>query len=80
MRIAVSESYLTRTFRRDLGIAPWEYLTRYRIEQAKALLRVTNLTVTEIAHRVGYNDSAYFSRVFHQETGRSPVTFRRQVR
>ncbi len=78
--VAVSESYLTRTFRRDLGIAPWEYLTRYRIEQAKALLRVTNLTVTEIAHQVGYNDSAYFSRVFHQETGRSPVTFRRQVR
>jgi signal transduction histidine kinase/AraC-like DNA-binding protein/ABC-type sugar transport system substrate-binding protein len=80
VRIAVSESYLTRTFRRDLGITPWEYLTRYRIEQAKSLLRVTNLTVTEIAHRVGYNDSAYFSRVFHQETGRSPVTFRRQAR
>jgi signal transduction histidine kinase/AraC-like DNA-binding protein len=78
--VAVSESYLTRTFRRDLGIAPWEYLTRYRIEQAKALLRVTNLTVTEIAHQVGYNDSAYFSRVFHQETGRSPLAFRRQVR
>ncbi len=77
---AVSESYLTRVFRRDLGIAPWEYLTRYRVEQAKTLLRVTNLTVTEIAHRAGYNDSAYFSRVFHQETGRSPLTFRRQVR
>jgi signal transduction histidine kinase/AraC-like DNA-binding protein len=78
--VSVSESYLTRMFRRDLGIAPWEYLTRYRIEQARALLRVTNLTVTEIAHQVGYNDSAYFSRVFHQETGRSPLAFRRQVR
>ena len=78
--VAVSESHLTRTFRRDLGIAPWEYLTRYRVEQAKALLRVTNLTVTEIAYQVGYNDSAYFSRVFHEETGRSPLAFRRQVR
>jgi AraC-like DNA-binding protein len=78
--VAVSESYLTRVFRRDLGIGPWEYLTRLRIERAKALLRLTNLTVTEIANQIGYNDSAYFSRVFHQETGRSPLIFRRQVR
>lgn len=78
--LAASESYLTRVFRRDLGIAPWEYLTRFRIEQAKSLLRITNLTVTEIANRVGYNDGGYFSRVFHQEAGRSPVSFRREVR
>ncbi len=78
--VAVSESYLTRIFRRDLGIAPWEYLARYRVERAKELLRITNATVTEIANQVGYNDGAYFSRVFHQETGRSPLAFRRQVR
>lgn len=78
--VAVSESYLTRVFRRDLGIAPWEYLTRFRVERAKEMLRVTNQTVTEISHRIGYNDAAYFTRVFHQETGRSPLTFRRQAR
>jgi iron complex transport system substrate-binding protein len=71
---------LSRVFRRDLGIGPWEYLTRFRIEQAKTLLRVSALTVTEIALRVGYSDSGYFSRVFHQETGRSPVNFRREIR
>jgi AraC-like DNA-binding protein len=79
-RVWSSESYLTRVFRRDLGIGPWEYLTRFRIEQAKSLLRMTSLTVTEIANRIGYNDSAYFSRVFRQETGRSPVSFRRVSR
>ena len=78
--VATSESYLSRVFRRDLGIGPWEYLTRFRIEQAKTLLRVSALTVTEIALRVGYGDSGYFSRVFHQETGRSPVNFRREIR
>ena len=78
--VAVCERHLTHVFRRDLGITPWEYLTRSRIEQAKTLLRVTNLTATEIAGRVGYNDGAYFSRVFHRETGRSPCAFRRQVR
>lgn len=78
--VAVSESYLTRVFRRDLGITPWEYLTRLRMERAKNLLRGTALTITEIANRVGYNDGAYFSRVFHQETGRSPLAFRRAMR
>lgn len=78
--LAVSESYLTRVFHRDLGITPWEYLTRLRIERAKELLVSTHLTVTAIANEVGYNDGAYFSRVFRQETGRSPLDFRQQVR
>jgi len=78
--IAVSESYLTRVFRRDLGISPREYLVRYRVARAKELLRLTNHSVTEIAHQIGYDDSAYFSRVFREETGRSPLVFRRQVR
>lgn len=80
VQMAVSESYLTRIFHRDLGITPWEYLTRSRIGRAKELLRLSRLTITEIASQVGYNDSGYFSRVFHQQTGRSPLTFRRQVR
>lgn len=78
--MAVSESHLTRVFRRDLGITPWEYLTRLRIQRAKELLISTHLTVTAIANEVGYNDGAYFSRVFRQETGRSPLDFRHQVR
>lgn len=78
--VAASESYLTRVFHRDLGITPWEYLTRLRIDQAKDLLHTTSLTIAEIANQVGYNDGAYFSRVFHQETGRSPLAFRHYKR
>ena len=77
--IAVCERHLTYIFRRDLGITPWEYLTRFRIEQAMRLLHITDLTATEIAGRVGYNDGGYFCRVFHRETGYSPCLFRRQV-
>jgi AraC-like DNA-binding protein len=77
-RLSVSDGYLTLVFRRDLGITPREYLGRYRIERAKLLLQTTNLSVTEIANQVGFNDGAYFSRVFHQETGRCPLAFRRQ--
>jgi AraC-like DNA-binding protein len=41
-------------------------------------LASTDKTITEIAMEVGFSDSNYFSRVFHQETGISPLTFRRK--
>jgi len=75
--LGVNEHYLSRVFRRELGLTPWQYLTRHRIRQAQRLLRSSHATVTEIASQVGYNDAAYFSRVFRKETGQSPRAFRR---
>lgn len=77
--LSVTPGYLTQHFRRELGITPWEYLTRVRIERAKALLSAGRLSITEIAGEVGYNDAAYFSRVFVRETGRTPRAFRQQA-
>jgi YesN/AraC family two-component response regulator len=51
-------------------------LNRSRVKQAKALVVSTELKVTEIAFRVGFDDPAYFSRVFRRYTGRSPRAFR----
>ncbi|MEJ5315199.1 MAG: substrate-binding domain-containing protein [Anaerolinea sp.] len=75
--VNISEDYLTFCFRQELGTTPIKYLQRYRIHQAKKLLKETELSVTEIAMRVGFSDSGYFSRIFHRETGRSPEAFRR---
>jgi signal transduction histidine kinase/ABC-type sugar transport system substrate-binding protein/AraC-like DNA-binding protein len=77
--LSVTPGYLTQQFRQELGITPWEYLTRVRIERAKQLLAASRLSVTEIAGEVGYNDAAYFSRVFVRETGRTPRSFRQQA-
>jgi AraC-like DNA-binding protein len=74
--IGVSGSYLTKIFRKELGISPWEYLNRYRIKQAKELLRQTDKSVTAIAFEVGFNDPAYFNRVFHKIVGKSPGRYR----
>jgi signal transduction histidine kinase/DNA-binding LacI/PurR family transcriptional regulator/AraC-like DNA-binding protein len=74
--IGVSQDYLSRVFNRELGLSPWSYLNRYRIGQAKALLRGTSDSVQAIAHQVGFKDQAYFSRVFHSLTGVSPRAFR----
>jgi signal transduction histidine kinase/AraC-like DNA-binding protein/ABC-type sugar transport system substrate-binding protein len=75
--VGLVEDYLTHCFRQELGMTPIAYLNRYRITQAKRLLRETDQSITEIALTVGFSDSSYFSRVFRRETGLSPDAFRR---
>ncbi len=76
--VGVSEDYLGRVFSRELGLTPWEYLNRYRILQAKSLLLNTTGNIGSISRQVGFNDQAYFSRVFRKVTGQSPQAFRKQ--
>lgn len=77
--IGVSKNYLVKNFHQEIGISPWEYLNRYRIKEARRLLGVTDLTITEIAAQVGFDDPAYFSRVFKVQTGQSPKEYRSQA-
>lgn len=74
--IGVSGNYLSEIFGRELGLSPWEYLNRYRIKRAKDLLRQTDKSVTAIAFEVGFDDPAYFSRVFRKWVGTSPSQYR----
>ncbi len=76
--IGVSEGYLSRCFTQETGLSLIQYLTRYRIQQARQLLVSSDMTVTEIALEVGFSDSNYFSRVFRREVGVSPLTYRRR--
>jgi YesN/AraC family two-component response regulator len=76
--ISIADDYLTFCFRQELGTTPIKYLQRYRINRAKTLLKEGTLSITEIAGRVGFSDSSYFSRIFHRETGISPEEFRRR--
>jgi signal transduction histidine kinase/DNA-binding response OmpR family regulator len=75
--INISEDYLTFCFRQEMGTTPIRYLQRYRVKQAKRLLKDSSKTITEISMDVGFSDSGYFSRIFHRETGMSPEQFRR---
>ena len=75
--VNISEDYLTYCFRLELGTTPMQYLQRYRVNQAKLLLKNSQKSITEIALEVGFTDSGYFSRVFHRQTGMSPEGFRR---
>ncbi len=75
--VGLSERHLTRCFRQETGLTPIEYLNRYRVKRAKALLEAGDKSVTEVAMEVGFSTSGYFTRVFRQEVGVSPRAYRR---
>ncbi|HOT90624.1 MAG TPA: ATP-binding protein [Anaerolineae bacterium] len=77
--VGVSENYLTRIFGRELGLSPWDYLNRYRVKQARELLLRTNDSIAVVALKVGFEDPAYFSRVFRKQVGVSPSLFRQKA-
>lgn len=76
----ISPSYLSRRFREYTGVSFKKYLTWVRMEAAKMLLKETQLSIVEIAERVGYTDSNYFSVCFKRLTGLSPSLYRTQER
>ncbi|HBF39325.1 MAG TPA: hypothetical protein DDW50_18650 [Firmicutes bacterium] len=77
---AVNPTYLSASFVKHCGINFLEYLTNYRMIKAKELLKQTNLQIQEIAIQVGYNDIAYFNRVFRRETAQTPGACRANFR
>lgn len=75
--VNISEDYLTRIFRKEIGISPWDYLNRYRIQLASTLLTGTGMSMSEVAHETGFQDQAYFCRVFKKIKGISPRQLRK---
>lgn len=58
------------------NLSPIEYLRNYRIEKGAYLLEISDMSITEIAYEVGFNDASYFSKVFGQLIGCSPQNYR----
>jgi AraC-like DNA-binding protein len=76
----VSAGHLGETFKKRTGLTIHQYVTKLRIERARALLEETELSVTEICHRAGFEDSGYLTRVFKRATGVTPRAYREQCR
>jgi transcriptional regulator GlxA family with amidase domain len=72
----VSQAHFARSFAEAFGAPPHRYLLTRRIERAKALLRDTDLPVTEIAFQTGWNSLGTFGRTFRDITGESPGELR----
>jgi len=68
----VSEAHFARSFKQAFGVPPHRYLLTRRIERATALLRDTDLAITEIAFRTGWKSLGTFGRTFRDVIGESP--------
>lgn len=79
-RTAVSRSVLDDRFRQVLGRSPIRYLTEWRMHLAQELLATADLTVYDIARRVGYRSEEAFSRAFKRECGAAPSHWRDSAR
>jgi transcriptional regulator GlxA family with amidase domain len=77
---AVSEAHFARSFKQAFGIPPHRYLLTRRIERATALLRDTELSITEIAFQTGWESLGTFGRTFRDVTGENPGAIRWRAR
>lgn len=79
-RLEVSEKTITNRIRRHCHQTFTEFLQTCRIEEAKSLLETTDLTIKEVAARVGFQSLRALDRVFQSYEGHSPTQYRRMIR
>jgi two-component system response regulator YesN len=75
--VGYSDSYFSRLFKEVTGSRFSDYLNEYRIERAKKMMGNYQLTLGEIAARVGFEDVSYFSQVFHRIEEITPSQYRK---
>src|SRR5690606_7259061 len=78
-KAAMGRTAFATRFREVVGQTPLEYITAWRMQLGKRLLRETRLSLEQIASRVGYESSASFSRVFTRQVGERPGAYRRRL-
>lgn len=74
--IHINESYLSKLFKKELGVGFTDYLNSLRIQKSVELLSQPDMNLLEIAGRVGFDDQSYFTKVFKKITGKTPRQFK----
>lgn len=70
--LLVNQTYLRKMFKSEMNMTLSEYITQYRMERAKSLIKENHLKLAVVAEQVGYSDVSYFSKCFKKYYGVSP--------
>ena len=73
--VYLNPDYLTKLFRKQMGVTLGEYILQKRLALAKQLLLNTNLSILDISERVGITDASYFIRTFKKQIGSTPQQY-----
>ncbi len=76
----LSRAHFARAFRRTVGISPHQWLLRYRVDQAKAMMLEGSSSIAGTALACGFADQSHLTRIFTRVTGVSPAAWRREHR
>lgn len=77
---SMSKFHFCRFFYRHAGLSPIKFLNQARIEKAKEYLQKERITISEVSHKVGYNDLGTFIRQFKKLTGLTPSAYQESCR
>lgn len=77
--VFLNQEYLSRLFKTETGRTLSNYIAWEKIEQAKEMLRSTDIPIGIIAQKTGYTNFSYFSQVFKRSTGLSPLEYRKSA-
>jgi AraC family transcriptional regulator len=78
LRVSLSPAHLQRLFKQETGAQLGSFVVERRLQKAAQLLTVSNMSIKEIAHTVGYRHHSSFVRAFHRRFARAPKQFRSQ--
>lgn len=78
--VCLSGEYIGRLFKKDVGVSMSAYINSLRVDKAKELLRLTDLTVSEISSKVGFHNLNYFFVLFQKHFSVSPRKYRLSLR
>ena len=78
--VGVSDRHLNRCFLVETGLSPTAYLNRFRLQQARCLLKDSDASITTVMEQVGFSNNSYFTRLFRREVGVSPSEYQRRER
>ena len=76
-QVGVNEDYLTRIFRKEMGVSLWTYLTELRLDFARRQLLYAGEKIENVAKKSGFSRTSYFTNVFKKRYGVSPSDLRR---
>ena len=79
-QVNISLSWLSTKFKEEVGVGISDYLNKIRIQRAKQLFDEQDYMIYEVAEKVGFTSSQYFSKIFKQISGVTPNEYRRMNR